>query len=425
MSARRWMLAGVGTVAVVVALAAAVLALNRLDEAPLDATAAPPATAFDAATVARGAYLARAGNCIGCHTARGGAEYAGGRGVDTPFGTVYAPNLTPDRETGLGTWSADAFWRALHNGRSKDGRLLTPAFPYPSYTRVNREDADAIYAFLRSLPPVRQPNRPHALRFPYDTQAALAVWRALFFRPGRFEPEAGRSAAWNRGSYLVRGLGHCEACHAERNWLGATRGGIELGGGLIPMQGWYAPSLAAPHEAGVQDWPEDEVVALLGGGVAPRGSVMGPMSEVVFRSTQHLSREDLRAMAVFLKSLPPAAARAQTVPPPGGAAMRRGEALYGDHCAACHGERGEGAAGLYPPLAGNRAVALRAPHNVVKAIFHGGFAPATAANPRPFGMPPFAQVLSDAEVADVATYIRNAWGPAAPEVTALDVLQAR
>ncbi|HKX95251.1 MAG TPA: cytochrome c, partial [Methylibium sp.] len=330
MSARRWMMASASGVAVVAALAAAVLALNRLDEAPLDASAPPPATAFDAATVARGAYLARAGNCIGCHTARGGPDYAGGRGVDTPFGTVYAPNLTPDRETGLGDWNADAFWRALHNGRSKDGRLLTPAFPYPSYTRVTREDSDAIYAFLRSLPPVRQPNRPHALRFPYDSQAALAVWRALFFRPGRFEPEEGRSAAWNRGSYLVSGLGHCEACHAGRNWLGATRGGIELGGGLIPMQGWYAPSLAAPHEAGVQDWPEDEVVALLGGGVAPRATVMGPMSEVVFRSTQHLMPEDLRAMAVFLQSLPPTQARAQAAPAPDGAAMRRGEGEFGE-----------------------------------------------------------------------------------------------
>ncbi|HWH73124.1 MAG TPA: cytochrome c [Methylibium sp.] len=423
MSARRWRWAAVGAVALVAVLAAAVLALNRLDEAPLDAP--PPAGAADAATVARGAYLARAGNCAACHTARGGPAYAGGRGIDTPFGTVYASNLTPDRETGLGDWSAEAFWRAMHNGRAKDDRLLYPAFPYPSYTRVSREDADAIYAYLRSLAPVRQPNRPHALRFPYDSQAALAVWRALFFRPGRFEPEAGRSAAWNRGSYLVRGLGHCEACHAERNWLGATAGGLELGGGLIPMQGWYAPSLAAPHEAGVQDWPEDEIVALLGGGVAPRGSVMGPMSEVVFRSTQHLSRADLQAMAVFLKSLPRMPARAPAAPAPDGATMRRGEEVYRDHCSACHGERGEGAGGLYPPLAGNRAVALARPNNVVKAIFHGGFAPATAANPRPFGMPPFAQVLSDAEVAAVSTYIRNAWGAAAPAVTALDVLNAR
>lgn len=424
MSARGGILAAAGAAALVAALAAAVLALNRLDETPLDAST-PPGVAFDAETLARGEYLARAGNCVGCHTARGGAEYAGGRGVDTPFGIVYAPNLTPDRETGLGEWTADEFWRAMHNGRAKDGRLLYPAFPYPSYTRVSRADADAIYAFLRSLPPVRRPNPAHALRFPYDTQAALAVWRALYFRPGRFEPETSRSADWNRGSYLVRGLGHCEACHAERNWLGATRGSIELGGGLIPMQGWYAPSLAAPHEAGVQDWSEDEVIALLGGGVAPRGTVMGPMSEVVFRSTQHLSRADLHAMAVFLKSLPPTAMHARTVPGPGEAAMRRGEAIYSDHCAACHGERGEGAGGLYPPLAGNRAVTLQAPHNVVKAIFHGGFAPATAANPRPFGMPPYAQVLSHDDVADVATYIRNAWGNAAPAVSALDVLAAR
>lgn len=422
MRARGWFL--VGALALGAVLATAVPVLNRLDEAPLDAT--PPSAALaDAATIARGAYLARAGNCAGCHTARGGAAYAGGRGIDTPFGTVYAGNLTPDRETGLGDWSADAFWRALHNGRAKDGRLLYPAFPYPNYTRVTREDADALYAYLRSLAPVRQPNRPHALRFPYDSQAALAVWRALFFRPARFEPEAGRSEAWNRGSYLVRGLGHCEACHAERNWLGATTGGLELGGGLIPMQGWYAPSLAAPAEAGVQDWSEDDVVALLGGGVAPRGTVMGPMAEVVMRSTQYLSREDLRAMAVFLQSLPRAEAGAPSAAAPQGAAMRRGEDLYRNHCAICHGARGEGAGRLYASLAGNRAVVLARPHNVLKAIFHGGFTPATATNPQPFGMPPFAQVLSDAEVADVATYIRNAWGQAAPAVTALDVLSAR
>ncbi|HSV71867.1 MAG TPA: cytochrome c [Methylibium sp.] len=424
MNTRRWALAGAGAIALGAMLAAAVLALNRLDEAPLD-SAPPPAAADDAATVARGAYLARAGNCAGCHTARGGAEYAGGRGIDTPFGRVYAPNLTPDRETGLGGWSAEAFWRALHNGRAKDGRLLYPAFPYPNYTRVTRADADAIYRYLRSLAPVRQANRPHALRFPYGTQAALAVWRALFFRPARFEPEAGRSAAWNRGSYLVRGLGHCEACHAERNWFGATRGGLELGGGLIPMQGWYAPSLAAPGEAGVQEWTEDEVVALLGGGVTPRGSVMGPMAEVVFRSTGHLNRADLQAMALFLKSLPRAATRGHHAPAADGMTMRRGEVIYRDHCAACHGERGEGAAGLYPPLAGNRAVVLTPPHNVVRAIVHGGFAPTTKANPRPYGMPPFAQVLSDADVANVATYIRNAWGSAAPEVSRLDVLNTR
>src|SRR5690606_18837383 len=180
----------------------------------------------------------------------------------------------------------------MHHGRSKDGRLLYPAFPYVNYTLVSREDSDALLAFLRSQQPVRRPNLAHELRFPYDSQAALAVWRALFFRPGRFEPDATRTPEWNRGAYLVRGLGHCSACHAPRTFLGATREKLELSGGLIPMQNWYAPSLGSPQEAGVSDWPIQEVVDLLRTGVSSRGTVMGPMAEVVFRSTQHLSETD-------------------------------------------------------------------------------------------------------------------------------------
>src|SRR5262249_17737173 len=161
--------------------------------------------------VARGAYLAKAGDCAACHTERGGAPYSGARGIDTPFGTVYAPNITPDMETGIGNWSAADFWRAMHNGRSKDGRLLYPAFPYADFTLVTREDSDALYAYLRSVPAVRQPNKPHALRFPYDQQVSLAVWRALYFRPAVYAPDPGKSQDWNRGAYLVRGLGHCAA----------------------------------------------------------------------------------------------------------------------------------------------------------------------------------------------------------------------
>ncbi len=404
-------------------LAALVAWLNLRDEDAVRPAVAPPAA--DAATIARGAYLARAGNCIGCHTARGGAPYAGGRGVDTPFGTVYAPNLTPDPDTGLGRWSADEFWRALHNGRSRDGRLLYPAFPYPSFTLVTREDSDAIFAFLRSLEPVRQPSRAHTLRFPYNLQASLAVWRALYFHPARWQPEAGRSAEWNRGRYLVRGLGHCTACHSARNVLGATRSDIELGGGLIPMQDWYAPSLAAAHEAGVADWQPEEVVALLKTGVSPRASVMGPMAEVVFRSTQHLHAQDLRAVAAYLQTLPPVPAEKEEPQRADGDALRLGERLYRDHCASCHGERGEGAAGFYPPLAGNRAVTLVSPNNLVKAILHGGFAPATAGNPRPFGMPPFAQALNDHEVSALATYMRQSWGHQASPVSALEVHRVR
>jgi mono/diheme cytochrome c family protein len=409
--------------AVLVLGAAAVYALNHRDEAPI-AEAEPPAQPASAEQVARGAYLARAGNCIGCHTTRGGAPYAGGRAIDTPFGTVYSSNLTPDPDTGLGRWSRDHFWRALHNGRSRDGRLLYPAFPYPDYTEVTREDADAIYAFLRSLPPVRQPARAHALRFPYDTQAALAVWRALFFRPGVYRPQPERSAEWNRGAYLVRGLGHCTACHAGRNLLGATPGGsqAELSGGLVPMQNWYAPSLAASAQGSL-----DELVRLLKTGQNGRSTMMGPMAEVVFRSTQHLADADLRAIAVYLQSLP----RPTPEPPDkdlkiDSTQMRVGARLYHDHCAGCHGERGEGAGGgAYPALAGNTAVTQDNPTNLLHAIVSGGFPPATGGNPRPYGMPPFGQQLNDVEIAAIATYLRRSWGHEALPVAPLEVLKVR
>lgn len=420
MTARRFALA---LLVVLGAFAAWVGWANFGGEAPLRAQASPPPA--DATLRERGANLAIAGNCAGCHTARGGEAYAGGRGVETPFGIVYASNLTPDNDTGLGRWSADEFWRALHHGRSRDGRLLYPAFPYPSFTLVTRDDADAMFAFLRSLPAVRRPNTPHALRFPYNLQASLAVWRALFFRPATFEPDATRSAEWNRGRYLVRGLGHCEACHAPRNLFGATGGEVELGGGLIPMQNWYAPSLASSREAGVADWQAGEIVSLLKTGVAPRASVMGPMAEVVFRSTQHLSETDLQAMATFLKSLPQHEAAPWQPPAADGGVLTQGRQLYDEHCAGCHGAQGHGVPGLYPALAGNRAVALPSPNNVIKAILHGGFSPATAGNPRPFGMPPYAQALSDEQIAAVASHLRQSWGHAASAVSTLDVLRAR
>lgn len=410
-------------------LAALVFALNRRDEAPIAPDARP--AAGTPAQITRGEQLARIGNCATCHTVRGGAAYAGGRGIPTPFGTVVAGNLTPDDETGLGRWSAEHFWRALHNGRSADGRLLYAAFPYPDFTRVTRADSDAIYFFLRSLPPVRQANRPHALAFPYNTQAALAVWRALFFRPGVFEPEAQQSAAWNRGAYLVRGLGHCAACHGGRNFLGATpQGGMSLGGGLIPMLNWYAPAFTAPDQAGVADWSEAEIVALLRDGTSPRGSAIGPMADVVFRSTQHWPPDDLRAVATFLKSLPQTEPRAIDESRTDPAVQALGAKVYERHCADCHGADGLGARGpkgemLYPPLAGNRTVTMEPPANLVRVIVHGGYLPATAGNPRPFGMPPFAQTLTDGEIAAVTTWLRRAWGAEASKVTPLDVVRYR
>ncbi|MCU4121593.1 cytochrome c [Variovorax sp. N23] len=416
----------IGLIAVLLIGAAAVVALNLRDEAPLPPDADAPFNATPM-QIERGRYLALAGNCAGCHTVRGGAPYAGGLGIGTPFGTVYASNLTPDRAHGIGSWSAAHFWRAMHNGRSKDGRLLYPAFPYPSFTRITREDSDALYAYLRSVPAAATPNTPHRLRFPYDTQAALAVWRALSFTPATFVADEAQSSEWNRGAYLVEGLGHCIACHGARNVLGATQDKRGLSGGLIAGENWYAPSLTSKREASVADWDTRHIVALLRDGAAPGASVSGPMADVVFRSTQHLNDADLTAMAVYLKKLPgstPAPADTPTQPPRRDAGtLERGARIYDQRCAYCHGDTGQGAAGAYPPLTGNRAVNLETPVNLIQMVRQGGFLPSTAGNPRPFGMPPFGHVLDDNEIADVLTYVRSAWGNDAPAVTARDTMR--
>jgi mono/diheme cytochrome c family protein len=282
---------------------------------------------------------------------------------------------------------------------------------------------------------------------------ALAVWRALYFRPVGLTndlsgtagtPDAARSAEWRRGAYLVEGLGHCNACHASRNALGATAGPLDLAGGLIPVQNWYAPSLTSRAEAGVAGWDTQHIVDLLLTGVADPGgqrvAVAGPMGEVVAGGTQHLSPADLQAMAAYLKALPESAeagavrsaAPLPAAPPAAGLAADRrnaadtpGAQLYEQHCAACHGAQGEGVARIYPALAGNRAVTLATPANLIHLVIEGGFAPATAGNPRPFGMPPFATVLSDAEVAQVLSHIRSSWGQRAAGVSAMEVARFR
>lgn len=379
--------------------------------------------------IERGAYLARAGNCMGCHTPMGGSPFAGGRRIDTPFGVVVAPNITPDDTTGIGRWTDSDFWRALHHGRSRDGRFLNPAFPYPSFTSVTREDSDALMAYLRSVPAVQRPNDPHELRFPYGTQAALAVWRALNFRPVVLRADPAQTQAWHRGRYLVQGLGHCAACHSERNALGGIRRDGAWAGGLMPDGAWYAPSLADPREAGVQRMTRAQVVKLLQHGVAEGAAVSGPMAEVVFSSTQYMTAADLEAMADYLATIPvhesgPASRSAGTpVTRADPQALQRGGKLYVEHCASCHGSSGEGVPGQYPALAGNRAVTLGEIHNLVQIIRHGGFAPTTTGNPRPFGMPPFAQTLNEQQIADVATYLRQSWGHEAAPVSSLDVLQ--
>lgn len=398
-------------------------------EVPVERLGRPLDDSDSLTPVDRGAYLARAGNCAHCHTAPGGTPYAGGRAVVTPFGDVYAGNLTPDRKTGIGSWSADDFWRAMHQGRSRDGRLLYPAFPYPAFTGIRREDSDALFAYLMQLPPVEQTNRAHTLRWPYSTQAALQVWQWLYFSPAPWTPEPQRSAEWNRGAYLVQTLAHCGSCHTPRNRFGATNEGRAFAGALMPDGLWYAPSLRSIDEAGVQQWSVDDVARLLRSGRATRGTAQGPMAEVVLHSTQHLSDTDLVAMGQYLKSLSvlPATDDAVALAPraPDARLMQSGAAIYEKHCADCHGKQGEGMAGAFPALAGQRAVLMENSHNLLQSLLYGGYGASTRTAPLPHGMPPFMLTLNDIEAAAVLTYIRNAWGNAAPEVTPLDVQRQR
>ena len=409
--------------------------------------ASPPAS--DA--VRRGAYLARIGNCAQCHTARGGMAYAGGLAIATPFGSVFSSNITPERSHGIGNWSAQDFWQALHEGRSQDGHLLYPAFPYTSYTRLSRADSDALFAFLQTVPPSAQANQAHALRWPYSTQLALQGWRALYFRPsdavaataptppgnGSTPMQAGaqataHSADWQRGQYLVQGLGHCLECHAARNAFGARLPEDEAGGSVLAGSQWLAPALNDAAGASVASWSEADIATFLQTGRNTLAQASGPMAEVVLHGMQYLSDSDAHAMAVYLKALPQ---RGPQPPPAGGGSgsdsassgtsSTQGSKLYADHCADCHGAQGQGRAGAYPALAGNRAVMQEPPNNLIHTVLEGGFAPATAGNPRPYGMPPFVLRLSDAELAAVLSYVRSAWGNRGAAISEFDINKFR
>lgn len=376
----------------------------------------------DPALIERGRYLTTVGDCAACHTARDGAPFAGGHAVPTPFGNIPAPNITPDNETGVGQWTFADFWRALHEGKGRHGEFLYPAFSYTSYTKVTREDALAIFAYLKSLPPVHRPSATPELAFPYSVRSGLAAWRALYFRPGVYQPDPARSPEWNRGAYLVQGLGHCNECHAQRDALGGMPAQPPLSGGEIPAQDWYAPDLSTQAHGGLEGWSRQDIVQLLKTGQSARGSAFGPMAEVVSRSTQHMSDADLSAIATYLESLPPRPQPPAVDPAIDVTAMlHKGEEVYGKQCAGCHGKDGNGVAGVYPPLNGNSSVDEPTGINAVRVVLLGGFPPVTPGNPRPYSMPPFAQSLNDADVAAVVSYIRHAWNNHASPVLERDV----
>ncbi|GLQ92168.1 c-type cytochrome [Dyella acidisoli] len=384
------------------------------------------ATLKDPGVIAKGRYLATAGDCVSCHTARGGEPYAGGRMLPTPFGGIPAPNITPDRDTGIGQWAFNDFWRAMHEGIGRNGEPLYPAFSYTSFTKVTRDDAIAIFAYLRSLPIVHQPNASLALRFPYNVRSTLTAWRAVYFKAGVYQADPSQSVSWNRGAYLVQGLGHCNECHAARGAWGGLNADTALSGGRIPEQDWYAPDLSTQANGGLQGWSRQDIIDVLKNGQASKGAAIGPMADVVAHSTQHLHDDDLQAIADYLLSLPARAApKAVSASFDSKPLADRGSSIYVERCADCHGKDGAGVPGVYPPLDGNASVTEPTGINATRVVLLGGFPSVTAGNPRPYSMPPYAQQLSDADVAAVVTYIRQAWSNRASAVQERDVATYR
>jgi mono/diheme cytochrome c family protein len=375
-------------------------------------------------TLERGRYLVDAGDCAACHTADGGQPFAGGRAIPTPFGTIYSTNITPDKETGIGHWSNQEFYKAMHEGVGRDGKRLYPAFPYPWYTKMGVDDVRAIKAYLDALPPVKQRDKPSELPWPLSVREVMAGWNALYFHEGTFRTNPNKSAQWNRGAYLVEGLGHCGACHTPKNVLGGPKKDERLEGGY--GEHWYASSLTGDLRDGLGAWSVQEIVDYLKTGSNAKAAAAGPMAEVVRNSTQHLSDGDLNAIATYLKDLPgtPKAADAkgssidQSV-------LTRGEALYLDNCTGCHLENGAGIAQVFPPLKASAPVQANDPATVLQAIVDGATVVATKEKPTGLAMPAFGWKLSDREIADLATYIRNAWGNRADAVTAGQVAKVR
>jgi mono/diheme cytochrome c family protein len=392
----------------------------------------------------QGRYLATAGDCISCHTRANGPPFAGGRALNTPFGVIYSANVTPDA-TGIGRWTEQQFARALREGIAADGSHLYPAFPYTAYTKVTDADVHALYAYFRSLAPVRYSPPKNDMPFPFGVRALLAPWNALFFDGGVFVPDAAKSGEWNRGAYLTQGLGHCGACHTPRNLLGGERPVLALSGGdylddvvdevvednIIPLDEptvrvWAAANLT-PARGGLGAWSLEAIVGYLKTGHSARAAAFGPMSEVVTNSTSHLTDADLRAIAVYLKTLPP---QTHDTPAPAAARLRAGEIVFTARCADCHLPTGLGiarsgdadASKTAPPLAGSAAVQAPSPATLINVILYGAHenTASTSAWPSMSGFE-LAVGLDDEQIAALATYVRSSWGNRASAVSAADV----
>jgi len=375
----------------------------------------------NAAQLRRGQYLVAAGDCLSCHLREGGEPFAGGLGLNTPFGAIYTSNITPDRQTGIGAWTGDQFYRAMHDGKGAHGENLYPAFPYPWFRRASRADDDAIFAYLMTVPAVSYTPPQNNLPFPFNIRGSVGAWNLLFLDSHDFQSDPGRSAEWNRGAYLVKGLGHCGACHTPKNSFGADKSKQEFHGGKL--DNWVAPDLTGNSRMGLGDWSVEDIVEFLATGRNPRAAAGGAMAEVITYSTSLLNDADRHAIAVYLKSQPASAAITASTPDSG--AMRRGAEIYSDACSSCHLENGVGQPRVFPPLGKDAMLQQSDPTGLEHVILGGTRIGISASRPSPLSMPSFAWKLTDQEIADVSTFIRNSWGNRAAQVSASDVRDLR
>ncbi|MEZ3499853.1 cytochrome c [Pantoea sp. KPR_PJ] len=385
----------------------------------------------------QGKYIATAGDCVACHSIAGKAPFTGGLKMMTPVGAIYSTNITPDKETGIGEYSYDDFARALREGVAKDGHHLYPAMPYTAYAKINDDDMHALYAYImQGVKAVHQENRKSDIPWPLNMRWPLALWNTAFHDDKPYVADATQSAEWNRGAYLVQGLGHCGTCHTPRG-IGYQEKSLDqhgehfLTGGTL--EGWHAPDLTGNNKTGLGGWSAEEIALFLKTGRTDKSAAFGSMTDVIEHSTQYLSDADLTAVATYLKSLHPAAADVATTPPVDAttAALIKGDIstpgsrLYMDNCSGCHRLDGKGYAKTFPSLAGNSAVLSDDPSSVISIILRGGKMAVTRDAVTGLAMPDFAWRLSDADVADLATFIRNSWGNKAPAVKAEEVKELR
>jgi mono/diheme cytochrome c family protein len=374
--------------------------------------------------IERGRYLTVVGDCAACHTLPGsGHDLAGGRAIETPFGVILSPNITPDPSTGIGAWTDEEFINAMIKGTGRNGAHLYPAMPYTYYTKVTRDDLLSIRSYLDTVPAVQNAVKPNQLPFPFDVRADMRVWNELYFTPGTFQPNPNKSAEWNRGAYLAEGLGHCGLCHTPKTTLGGDKAGERLRG--YALQGWYAADITNDRRRGLGSWSVDDIANYLKTGHSPTSIATGLMAETIAQSTSHMSDADLKAIATYLKDQPSQSSAVSDQVAPAQSAMKMGAQIYADECSGCHGANGKGSAGLFPPLEKSALVQQIDPTSLLHVVLRGARSVATNGAPTAPAMPQFAWLLKDHEVAAVLTYIRNSWGNAAPAVSADEVGKAR